>query len=125
MNSKIEKLIIVLAAVVGAIILIAVITFVVRSSGLFRSGDEASTEQITTSSSDSEEETDDKYQVPNVVGMSLSQAKEAIGDNLKIETKTQASSSYKSGLVIRQSLESDSEVEKGDTITLTVSSGGA
>lgn len=123
MNSKIEKLIIVLAAVVGAIILIAVITFVVRSSGLFRSGDEASTEQITTSSSDSEEETDDKYQVPNVVGMSLSQAKEAIGDNLKIETKTQASSSYKSGLVIRQSLESDSEVEKGDTITLTVSSG--
>ena len=55
--------------------------------------------------------------------MSLSQAKEAIGDNLKIETKTQAPSSYKSGLVIRQSLESDSEVEKGDTITLTVSSG--
>ena len=123
MNSKIEKLIIVLAAVVGAIILIAVITFVVRSSGLFRSGDEASTEQITTASEDSEEETADKYQVPNVVGMSLSQAKEAIGDNLKIETKTQASSSYKAGLVIEQSLKSDSEVKKGDTITLTVSSG--
>lgn len=123
MNSKIEKLIIVLAAVVGAIILIAVITFVVRSSGLFRSGDEASTEQITTASEDSEEEAADKYQVPNVVGMSLSQAKEAIGDNLKIETKTQASSSYKAGLVIEQSLKSDSEVKKGDTITLTVSSG--
>lgn len=123
MNSKIEKLIIVLAAVVGAIILIAIISFVVRSSGLFRSGDEASTEQITTTESSDEETKTDKYQVPNVVGMSLSQAKEAIGDNLKIKTKEQASSNYKSGLVISQSLESDSEVNKGDTITLTVSSG--
>ena len=123
MNSKIEKLVIVLAAVVGAIILIAVITFVVRSSGLFRSGDEASTEQVT-SSGDAQDETEtDKYQVPNVIGMSLSQAKEAIGDNLKIETRTEASSSYKEGLVIRQSLESDAEVDKGETITLTVSSG--
>lgn len=123
MNSKIEKLIIVLAAVVGAIILIAIISFVVRSSGLFRSGDEASTEQITTTESSDEETKTDKYQVPNVVGMSLSQAKEAIGDNLKIKTKEQSSSNYKSGLVISQSLESDSEVNKGDTITLTVSSG--
>ena len=77
-----------------------------------------------TSSGDAQDETEtDKYQVPNVIGMSLSQAKEAIGDNLKIETTTEASSSYKEGLVIRQSLESDAEVDKGETITLTVSSG--
>lgn len=123
MNSKIQKLIIILAAVVGAIILIAIISFVVRSSGLFRSGDKASTERITTTESVEEDTESDKYQVPNVVGMSLSQAKEAIGDNLKIETKSQASSNYRSGLVISQSLESDSEVDKGDTITLIVSSG--
>lgn len=123
MNSKIQKLIIILAAFVGAIILIAIISFVVRSSGLFRSGDKASTERITTTESVEEDTESDKYQVPNVVGMSLSQAKEAIGDNLKIETKSQASSNYRSGLVISQSLESDSEVDKGDTITLIVSSG--
>ena len=123
MNSKIQKLIIILAAVVGAIILIAIISFVVRSSGLFRSGDKASTERITTTESVEEDTESDKYQVPNVVGMSLSQAKEAIGDNLKIETKSQAFSNYSSGLVISQSLESDSEVAKGDTITLIVSSG--
>lgn len=123
MNSKIQKLIIILAAVVGAIILIAIISFVVRSSGLFRSGDKASTERITTTESVEEDTESDKYQVPNVVGMSLSQAKEAIGDNLKIETKSQASSNYRSGLVISQSLESDSEVDKGDTITLIFSSG--
>lgn len=123
MNSKIQKLIIILAAVVGAIILIAIISFVVRSSGLFRSGDKASTERITTTESVEEDTESDKYQVPNVVGMSLSQAKEAIGDNLKIETKSQASSNYRSGLVISQSLESDSEVDKGDTITLIVRSG--
>ena len=123
MNSKIQKLIIILAAVVGAIILIAIISFVVRSSGLFRSGDKASTERLTTTESVEEDTESDKYQVPNVVGMSLSQAKEAIGDNLKIETKSQASSNYRSGLVISQSLESDSEVDKGDTITLIVSSG--
>lgn len=123
MNSKIQKLIIILAAVVGAIILIAIISFVVRSSGLFRSGDKASTERITTTESVEEDTESDKYQVPNVVGMSLSQAKEAIGDNLKIETKSQASSNYRSGLIISQSLESDSEVDKGDTITLIVSSG--
>ena len=123
MNSKIQKLIIILAAVVGAIILIAIISFVVRSSGLFRSGDKASTERITTTESVEEDTESDKYQVPNVVGMSLSQAKEAIGDNLKIETKSQASSNYRSGLVISQSLESDSEVDKGDTITLIVGSG--
>lgn len=123
MNSKIQKLIIILAAVVGAIILIAIISFVVRSFGLFRSGDKASTERITTTESVEEDTESDKYQVPNVVGMSLSQAKEAIGDNLKIETKSQASSNYRSGLVISQSLESDSEVDKGDTITLIVSSG--
>ena len=38
MNSKIEKLVIVLAAVVGAIILISIVVFVVKSSGLFKSG---------------------------------------------------------------------------------------
>lgn len=121
MNSKLEKLVIVLAAVVGAIILISIIVFVVRSSGLFRSGDEAASSSTgITTMSDTEDE--ELYEVPNVVGMSLSQAEELVGNNLEITTKEEESSKD-AGEVISQSIEADTEVEKGRTIILTVSSG--
>lgn len=121
MNSKLEKLVIVLAAVVGAIILISIIVFVIRSSGLFKSGDEtASSSTGITTVSDTED--DEMYEVPNVVGMPLSQAEELIGDNLEITTKEEESSKD-AGEIISQSIEADTEVEKGRTIILTVSSG--
>lgn len=127
MNSKIEKLVIVLAAVVGAIILISVIVFVIKSSGLFRSGDAASssTPKITTEKpSDQKEDTDEeRYTVPNFLGMSLESAKEEIGDNLKVVTQYEKSDKYRAGLIARQSIKSDTEVEKGKTIILTVSNG--
>ena len=47
----------------------------------------------------------------------------SIDEDLKVERKTEASSSYEAGYIIRQSLESDQEVEKGTTIVLTVSTG--
>lgn len=121
MNSKLERLVIILAAVVGAIILISIIVFVVRSSGLFKSGDEAASSNtgITTLSNTEDQ---DLYEVPNVVGMSLSQAEELIGDNLEITTKEEESSKD-AGEVISQSIEADTEVEKGRTMILTVSSG--
>lgn len=122
MNSKIEKLVVILAAVVGAIILISIIVLVINSSGLFRSGDNASTEKLTTT----EESTTEKLeQVPveNYVGMTYDAALASIGEDLKVERKTEASSSYEAGYIIRQSLESDQEVEKGTTIVLTVSTG--
>lgn len=122
MNSKLEKLVIVLAAVVGAIILVSIIVFVIKSSGVFKSGDEPSsaTLEVTTTAEKTESE---KYTVPNVVGMSLSRAEEEIGDNLKITTKEEQSSRYEAGQVISQSIEGDTEVEKGRVIILTVSSG--
>lgn len=122
MNSKLEKLVVVLAAVVGAIILISIIVLVINSSGLFRSGDNATTEKLTTT----EESTTEKLvkvPVENYVGMTYDAALASIGDDLKVERKTEASSSYEAGYVIRQSLESDQEVEEGTTIVLTVSSG--
>lgn len=122
MNSKLEKLVVVLAAVVGAIILISIIVLVVNSSGLFRSGDNASTEKLTTT----EESTTEKLEqvaVENYVGMTYDAALASIGEDLKVERKTEASSSYEAGYVIRQSLESDQDVEQGTTIVLTVSTG--
>lgn len=124
MNSKLEKLVIVLAAVVGAIILITVIVFVVKSSGLFKSGSDTATKEtsrITTEATTEEEE--EKYTVPNLVGMSLTSAEELIGDNLKITTKEESSSSYEAGQVMSQSIERDTEVVKGRAIILTISAG--
>lgn len=122
MNSKLEKLVIVLAAVVGAIILISIIVFVIRSSGLFKSGDDTSIRETSVVTTENTEDRD-LYEVPNVVGLSLDAAEAKIGDNLKITTKQEASEQYEEGQVIRQSIESDTEVEKGRTIILTVCSG--
>lgn len=122
MNSKLEKLVVVLAAVVGAIILISLIVLVINSSGLFRSGDNATTEKLTTT----EENTTEKLEqvaVENYVGMTYDAALASIGEDLQVERKTEASSSYEAGYVIRQSLESDQDVEQGTTIVLTVSTG--
>lgn len=122
MNSKIEKLVVVLAAVVGAIILISIIVLVINSSGLFRSGDNAGTEKLTTTEESTTEELE-KVPVENYVGMTYDAALASIDEDLKVERKTEASSSYEAGYIIRQSLESDQEVEKGTTIVLTVSTG--
>lgn len=122
MNSKLEKLVIVLAAVVGAIILISILVFVVRSSGLFKSGKSTGTTNVVTTTEPTEEK-DEPYLVPNVKGMSYDAAKEQIGDNLKIKKVEEYSDEYAQGLVIRQSPESDVEVKIGTEITLTVSKG--
>lgn len=122
MNSKLEKLVIVLAAVVGAIILISILVFVVRSSGLFKSGKSTGTTSVSVTT-EVTEETDEPYLVPNVKGMSYDMAKEKIGDNLKIKKVEEYSELYDKGMVIRQSPESDVEVELGTEIILTVSKG--
>ena len=124
MNSKLEKLVIVLAAVVGAIILISVLVFVVRSSGLFKSGKSTGTTKVSVTTESMETTEDNEpYLVPKVVGMSYDAAKELIGDNLKIKKVEKYDDGYEEGMVAAQSPESDVEVEKGTEITLTVSKG--
>lgn len=122
MNSKIEKLVIVLAAVVGAIILISIIVFVVKSSGVFKSGKTTTATKLTTTTEAGNTETE-KYTVDNYIGMSLSAAREKIGDKFKIEVEEEYSSDYSSGMVISQDPESDTELEEGKTIKLVVSKG--
>ena len=122
MNSKIEKLVIVLAAVVGANILISIIVFVVKSSGVFKSGKTTTTASIgTTAQSDDTES--EKYTVDNYIGMSLSAAREKIDGKFKIKVEEEYSDEYAKDLVISQDPESDTELEAGKTLTLVVSKG--
>ena len=122
MNSKIEKLVIVLAAVVGAIILISIIVFVVKSSGVFKSGKSTTTTSIGTTAESNDTESK-KYTVDNYIGMSLSAAREKIDGKFKIKVEEEYSADYAKGLVIRQDPESDTELEEGKTLTLVVSKG--
>lgn len=122
MNSKIEKLVIVLAAVVGAIILISIIVFVVKSSGVFKSGKSTTTTSIGTTAGSNDAESK-KYTVDNYIGMSLSAAREKIDGKFKIKVEEEYSADYAKDLVIRQDPESDTELEKGKTLTLVVSKG--
>lgn len=122
MNSKIEKLVIVLAAVVGAIILISIIVFVVKSFGVFKSGKSTTTTSIGTTAESNDTESK-KYTVDNYIGMSLSAAREKIDGKFKIKVEEEYSADYAKGLVIRQDPESDTELEEGKTLTLVVSKG--
>ena len=122
MNSKIEKLVSVLAAVVGAIILISIIVFVVKSSGVFKSGKSTTTTSIGTTAGSNDTESK-KYTVDNYIGMSLSAAREKIDGKFKIKVEEEYSADYAKGLVIRQDPESDTELEGGKTLTLVVSKG--
>lgn len=121
MSAKMERLVVILAAVVGAIIIISIIVFVVNGSGLFKSGSGSTTE--TEASSEETTEKPEQIEVQNMVGMSYSKAQDLIGNDLKIEKKTETSDEYDAGVVIRQSIEAETEVDKGTTIVLTVSEG--
>ncbi|MDD3183753.1 MAG: Stk1 family PASTA domain-containing Ser/Thr kinase [Anaerostipes sp.] len=121
MSAKMERLVVILAAVVGAIIIIAIVVFVINGSGLFKSG--TSTTVSATTETEKTTEKPKQIAVENYVGITYYKAKEMIGSDLKIERKSETSDDYDEGVVIRQSIESNTEVDKGTTIVLTVSSG--
>ena len=123
MNSKIEKLVIVLAAVVGAIILISIVVFVVKSSGLFRSGKSTTQSTIAATTEAKHHNATEKYTVDNYIGLSLEAAREAIDNKFKINVTEEYSNTYAKGLVMQQDPESDTELEEGKTIKLVVSKG--
>ena len=123
MNSKIEKLVIVLAAVVGAIILISIVVFVVKSSGLFKSGKSTTQSTIAATTEAKHHNTTEKYTVDNYIGLSLEAAREAIDNKFKINVTEEYSDTYAKGLVMQQDPESDTVLEEGKTIKLVVSKG--
>ena len=90
---------------------------VINSSGLFRSGDNAGTEKLTTTEESTTEELE-KVPVENYVGMTYDAALASIDEDLKVERKTEASSSYEAGYIIRQSLES--RRRKGGKVRLLI-----
>ena len=66
----------------------------------------------------------EKVAVPNVVGKSQSDAMAALKNaGFEVSVSEEASSNVKQGNVIRQSPTSDESLEKGSTVSITVSSG--
>ena len=66
----------------------------------------------------------EKVAVPNVVGKSQSDAMAALKNaGFEVSVSEEASSDVKQGNVIRQSPTSDESLEKGSTVSITVSSG--
>ena len=114
---------IIASAVVGAIILISIVVFVVKSSGLFRSGKSTTQSTIAATTEAKHHNTTEKYTVDNYIGLSLEAAREAIDNKFKINVTEEYSDTYAKGLVMQQDPESDTELEEGKTIKLVVSKG--
>ena len=66
---------------------------------------------------------DNRVQVPKFVGESISDIREEYGDIFTFKTTEEYSSQYEEGYVIKQGTSEGASVEKGTTISLTVSRG--
>jgi len=125
---KMEKITTVLAIIAGIVICIILVILAVKIFGKFSENDidtniNPSSPIITDESASSE--TEEKYvTMPNVVGMDVEQAKQALIDlGLIADTAYEESETVALGVVIRTGVSVDAQVEKGTTVALIVSSG--
>ncbi len=66
----------------------------------------------------------EQVQMPNLIGSTQAEAEAALRDvGLKPEVETRASDSVEKGVVLAQDPPKDTDVDKGSTVTITVSSG--
>ena len=103
--------------------MISIVVFVVKSSGLFKSGKSTTQSTIAATTEAKHHNTTEKYTVDNYIGLSLEAAREAIDNKFKINVTEEYSDTYAKGLVMQQDPESDTELEEGKTIKLVVSKG--
>ncbi len=96
----------ILAAVTVAVVIIAVVIIMVIAS---RFSDKNSG--------------DNRVQVPDFVGTTISEIRENYGEIFNFQTKEEYNSDYAEGVVIKQGTADGATVEKGTTIILTVSRG--
>ena len=119
-SGKMEKLIVLLAIVVAIIIAIGIFSFIVKTSGLFKSGKQPTS--VTTTEKTTKEEIYNTSVVPSLKGLTEDAAKERLEDeDLKAKVVYETSDTVKSGCVIRQSIEEGQEVESGTTVVITIS----
>ena len=108
---KIMKILMIVAAVIIAFILLFMIG---KAAGLFKSGTGLKTTQ-----------TESKVTVPDLVGMTEEEAKEALSKkNLGYHVSgRETSDKYDSGVIIRQETDAKTKVDKNTQINVVVSSG--
>jgi serine/threonine-protein kinase len=118
-NPKMEKAITIMG-IVAAVIIAAIVIYIIGSFfGLFKFGSSKSDDTETTT------EATEQVEVPNLLGMTEDEAKEALEDaGLGYKNiGTASSDEYEEGLVMDQSVNAGKKVDKNTTIKVTFSSG--
>ncbi|HIT67967.1 MAG TPA: Stk1 family PASTA domain-containing Ser/Thr kinase [Candidatus Merdisoma merdipullorum] len=123
LDPKLEKIMMIGGIAAAVIILIIVIVIVVRLVG-FGGGS-------NNSSSDNEPEIEDVIEenpvVPDLLGMSYSEAQEALNElglGIKV-SETRSSDEYEAGQIIEQSVDKGTEVEPNTTIYVVICGDGS
>ena len=134
-DPKMEGVITVLAVVAGLIICGIIIFLLLRVFDVFGSGNGENPSPIIkteeTSEEDNEKSESDKepaeeVEMPLVIGWNVQDAQRMLEKrSLIVEIEYEESNEYAEGIVIEASHEAGNKIEKGTSITLTVSSGSA
>ena len=127
MSSGTERLITVISIIAAVIIGCAILAFLGRSFGLLKLGNTSQTESIQGESSLQQISSDKVVKVPDLLGKTEAEAQKLLRDsNLGYKYQGEsASNEYAKGLVIRQTVEADSSVEKNTTVGYIISSGSS
>ncbi len=126
---RFDKILTICGIIAGVIIVIVLVLLIF--TGVFGngcaggcSGSSSKNETEVTSEDDSSESTsEEESEMPNVVGMNIDRAEKLLEDmGLQVVIKTEDADEDED-TVIKQSVKKGTEVKKGTTVTLTVSSG--
>lgn len=133
LNPKMEKAITIMGIVAGIVIVAIIVVLLVNLFGGFKRGENRSSEtdkqdtQTTQDSQSTENDTGDEegVKVPNLLGMTEQEARDALKDlSLGIQVKGQVSSDeYEEGEVVSQNPIEGDMVEEHTTIEIVLSSG--
>ncbi len=119
-NPKFDKAMTGLLIGVAVIIVFITIFIIVKMVGIFNTSKSSEDETTTPSVTQSE----DKVEVPKLIGYTEEEATKLLKDlNLGVRIKKENSGEYEEGIVIKQSEEKGTMVEKNTTIVITISSG--
>lgn len=121
-NRGLEKAMMIGGFIVGALIIIVLIVFIVKATGLFKGSDKDKADEQPTQTAEAE-----LVEVPDLRGKTEDQAKELVtqsGLGMQfIEEET--SEDYDKGIISSQDIDPGTEVEKYTTIKYRLSSGSA
>lgn len=134
-DPKMEGVITVLAVVAGLIICGIIIFLLLRVFDVFGSGNGENPSPIIKTEETSEEDNEkseldkepaEEVEMPLVIGWNVQDAQRMLEKrSLIVEIEYEESNEYAEGIVIEASHEAGNKIEKGTSITLTVSSGPA